>query len=67
MLIAFQTVDFPLDVPNRLAQVLHWLAFLSMPEQVFKSIPHAKILMGAKLDGFNARGMGRVMWRMVDC
>jgi hypothetical protein len=61
----FQAVDLALDVPDRFAQVLYWLAFFLVTKQVFESIANAEVFVLAKLYCLNPRGMGRVMRWMV--
>jgi hypothetical protein len=40
-----QPVNFPFDVPDRLAQVLHWLAFLLVPQQILERIANAEVFV----------------------
>jgi hypothetical protein len=60
-----QPLNFPFDVPDRFAEILHWFAFLLVPQQVLESIANTEVFVLAKLYCLNPRGMGRVMWRMV--
>jgi hypothetical protein len=60
-----ESVNFPFDVPNSLAQILHWLAFLAVPQQVLESIADAEVFVLAKLYCLNPRGMSCVMRWMV--
>jgi hypothetical protein len=52
-----QAVDFALDVPDRLAQILHCVALLPCAPQVFDGIADAKIVV---LGYFDALYPGRV-------
>jgi hypothetical protein len=61
-----QAVDFALDVPNGLAQVLHGVAFLPCAPQVFDGIPDAEIMVLSNLDAFYPRRVCSVMRRVVD-
>jgi thiamine transporter ThiT len=60
-----QPVDFPLDIPDRFAQILHGVALFSVSNQVFQSIPDAEILVFTNRNGFNARFVTGVVRGMV--
>jgi hypothetical protein len=60
-----QPVNFAFDVPNRFAQVLYWLAFLLVPQQVLERIADAEVFVLAKFYCFNPRWMGCIVRWMV--
>ena len=61
--IVVQPVDFTLDVPNGLAQILHCVALTASPPQVFNGVADAKIVVLCDGDALNAGRMpGVVIW-----
>lgn len=58
-------IDLALDVPDRLAQILDWIALLLVAKKVLQSITDTEVLVLANLNGFNTTWMRRVVRWMV--
>jgi hypothetical protein len=65
LLRRLNAIDLALDVPDRFAKVLNWIALLLVTKKVLQSIADTEVLVLANLNGFYATRMRRVVRWMV--
>ena len=63
--ILVQTVDFPLDVPDCLAQILHGVSLIASPPKVLDGVADAEVMVLGDGDALNTRRVPGVVRGMV--